>query len=70
MGSSEDVNRAAVAARQAFRTYRQTSREQRLDLLNTLLQIYKRRFDEMAQAISTERGPQSRWPVKNMHNRD
>ena len=56
MGTADDVNRAVVAARRAFNSWKQTTREQRLDLLNNLLRIYKRRYDEMAIAISTEMG--------------
>ena len=56
MGTKEDVDRAVIAARQAFQFWKQTTRKQRLDLLNNLLKIYKRRYNEMAQTISTEMG--------------
>jgi aldehyde dehydrogenase (NAD+) len=56
LGSSGDVERAVAAAKAAFTTYSRTSKEQRLILLNRLLEIYNRRFEEMAQAITTEMG--------------
>jgi aldehyde dehydrogenase (NAD+) len=56
LGSSGDVERAVAAAKAAFTTYSRTSKEQRLVLLNRLLEIYNRRFEEMAQAITTEMG--------------
>jgi aldehyde dehydrogenase (NAD+) len=56
LGASGDVDRAVAAAKAAFTTYSRTSKEQRLVLLNRLLEIYNRRFEEMAQAITTEMG--------------
>ena len=56
LGTAGDVDRAVSAAKAAFPAYSRTSKEQRLVLLNRLLEIYKQRFEEMAQAISTEMG--------------
>ena len=56
MGSNADVDKAVTAARTAFETYSQTSHEERIALLEKLLEIYTRRSDEMAQAISQEMG--------------
>ncbi|WP_461515929.1 aldehyde dehydrogenase family protein [Porticoccus sp.] len=55
-GSRDDLNRAVTAARSAFLTYSQTSREERLALLEKLLAIYMTRYEEMAEAISLEMG--------------
>lgn len=55
-GSDIDVDRAVIAARQAFLSFSQDTRETRLALLENLLKIYKRRYDEMAQAIHLEMG--------------
>jgi aldehyde dehydrogenase (NAD+) len=55
-GSAVDVDRAVIAARQAFLSFSQDTRETRLALLENLLKIYKRRYDEMAQAIHLEMG--------------
>ena len=56
LGSETDVNNAVIAANQAFNHFSQTSREQRLALLNKLLTIYMARYDEMAEAIHLEMG--------------
>jgi aldehyde dehydrogenase (NAD+) len=56
LGSAEDVDRAVAAAKEAFSTYSQTSKAERIALLEKLLEIYNDRYEEMAQAISTEMG--------------
>ncbi len=55
-GRPADVDQAVAAARHAFATYAQTSREERLDLLGKIVAIYRKRTDELAEAISTEMG--------------
>ena len=56
MGSEEDIDRAVKAARAAFPAYAAMKQEERIELLNKLLEIYKRRSGEMAEAISKEMG--------------
>ena len=56
MGTAADIDRAVAAAKTAFQTYSRTSVEERLALLEKLLEIYKRRYDEMAQTITLELG--------------
>jgi aldehyde dehydrogenase (NAD+) len=56
MGTADDIDRAVAAAKTAFPSYSRTSVEERLALLETLLAIYKRRYDEMAQTITLELG--------------
>ena len=56
LGSKEDVNKAVAAAKRAFETWGQSRREERLELLQKLAEIYERRIDEMAVAISLEMG--------------
>jgi aldehyde dehydrogenase (NAD+) len=55
-GGAADVDRAVAASRRAFESYSQTSREERLDLLGRIVSIYRKRTDELAEAISTEMG--------------
>jgi aldehyde dehydrogenase (NAD+) len=55
-GSAADVDRAVAAARRAFPAYAQTSREDRLDLLSRIIEVYRRRSNDLAEAISTEMG--------------
>jgi aldehyde dehydrogenase (NAD+) len=55
-GSPADIDRAVAAARTAFDSFSQWSVEQRLDLLELIRTVYKTRFEDIAQAISTEMG--------------
>ena len=56
LGTANHVNEAVAAARTAFESYSQTPVEQRIDLLTTIREIYKRRLDDVADAIQTEMG--------------
>jgi aldehyde dehydrogenase (NAD+) len=56
MGTAADIDRAVASAKKAFATYSRTSIEERLTLLEMLLEIYKRRYEEMAQTITLELG--------------
>ncbi|MFC0809744.1 aldehyde dehydrogenase family protein [Sinorhizobium meliloti] len=56
LGTAADVDRAVAAAKKAFASYSRTSVEERLALLEKLLAIYKRRYDEMADTITAELG--------------
>jgi len=56
LGSAADVDRAVAAARAAFDTYSQSSIEERLALLERVRKEYKKRYDDMAVAISIEMG--------------
>jgi aldehyde dehydrogenase (NAD+) len=47
---------AVAAAKRAFATYSRTGLEERLALLEKLLTVYERRFDEMARTITLELG--------------
>jgi len=56
LGTTADVNRAVAAARAAFNSYSQTSREERLALLERVRNVYRKLYIDMAVAISTEMG--------------
>jgi aldehyde dehydrogenase (NAD+) len=56
LGGAADVDRAVAAARRAFTSYAQTSREERLDLLAEIVRVYQRRTEDLAEAISSEMG--------------
>jgi len=56
LGSAADVDRAAAAARRAFASYSQTTREDRLALLGRIVEVYKARYNDMAAAITEEMG--------------
>ncbi len=56
LGSEADVDKAVAAAVRAADDYAATSREQRIDLLQAILDVYTRRQDEVAEAIMEEMG--------------
>jgi aldehyde dehydrogenase (NAD+) len=56
MGGSADVDRAVDAAQIAFKTFSVTSKAERLYLLERLKEITLARFEDLAQAMSTEMG--------------
>ena len=56
LGGPEDVDAAVVAARRAFEAYSQTTREERLALLGSILAAYQARFADVCTAISDEMG--------------
>ena len=59
MGSAADADRAVMAARKAFSGYSQTSRADRVELLQNILAKYQERFAEIAAAITEEMGAPS-----------
>ena len=56
LGSAADVDQAVAAAKAAFPVYSKYSVDQRIALLEKLLECYMDRYDEMAVAISLEMG--------------
>ena len=61
LGSKEDVNLAVNSAKRAFSEWKNNSKENRLNLLIKLLDVYKKRFNEMSEAISMEMGAPIDW---------
>jgi aldehyde dehydrogenase (NAD+) len=56
MGSAADVDAAVRAARAAFASYSQTSVAERIALLEAIINEYKKRYADMAAAITEEMG--------------
>ncbi len=56
LGGQADTDAAVAAARAAFDSWSQTSREERVALIRKLAEIYEARKEEMAQAMSLEMG--------------
>ena len=56
LGSKEDTDAAIKAAKNSFNSWKETSKAERIKLLEKLLENYKKRFDEMAEAMSLEMG--------------
>lgn len=59
MGSEADVDAAVKAAQKAFTTFSQTTREQRIELLERIVVEYQKRYEDMAKAITEEMGAPS-----------
>lgn len=56
MGTQQDVDKAVAAAVEAFETYSQTTREERVELLQNIIACYQKRIDDVASTISEEMG--------------
>jgi len=56
LGGQADTDAAVAAARAAFDSWSQTSKEERTKLIKKLAKIYDARQEEMAQAMSMEMG--------------
>lgn len=56
LGTADDVDVAVKAARVAFESYSQTSREERVALLERIIKVYQNRINDVALAISDEMG--------------
>ena len=56
LGTAADVDKAVKAARKAFASWSQTSREERLDVLQAMLAEYRKRTADLADAVTEEMG--------------
>ena len=56
MGSAADVDKACKAARKAFDSWSQTSREERIEVLGRIMAEYQKRFGDLATAVTEEMG--------------
>jgi aldehyde dehydrogenase (NAD+) len=56
LGSAADVDKAVKAARKAFATWSQTSREERLHVLQRIAEEYQKRYGDLAAAVMEEMG--------------
>jgi len=64
LGSEDDVDRAVKAARKAFASYSLWTREQRLELLQSILAEYQKRFGDIADAVREEMGAPANLAAK------
>ncbi|MFQ5437227.1 MAG: aldehyde dehydrogenase family protein [Paracoccaceae bacterium] len=76
LGTDADTDRAVAAARAAFASWSQTSKETRIDALKRLLETYNARAGDLAEAIRMEMGapidlarlqqvPSGAWHIRN-----
>ena len=56
LGSAEDVDRAVAAAKAAFESFSQTTKQERVELLEKIIEVYKERIGDLAGTISQEMG--------------
>jgi len=56
LGGKADVDSAVAAAKNAFTTYAHSSRAERIDLFEAIINEYKNRYNDIAVAISEEMG--------------
>lgn len=56
LGGAADVDAAVKAARKAFETWSQSTREERMDVLQRIIAEYQKRFGDLATAVSEEMG--------------
>ena len=56
LGGKEDVHSAVIAAKNAFNSWGFTSKEERIKLLEKLYEIYKKRWNDISDAITLEMG--------------
>ena len=61
LGGAADVNSAVKAAKEAFSSWSQTSKDEKISLIQKLYEIYKSRWSEMAESISLEMGAPIDW---------
>jgi|TARA_B100000929_G_scaffold286283_1_gene271115 aldehyde dehydrogenase (NAD+) len=56
LGDKEDINAAVLAAKEAFKSWSYTTKEERITLLEKLYELYKKRWNDIAEAITLEMG--------------
>jgi aldehyde dehydrogenase (NAD+) len=56
MGAEEDVNKAVAAAKSAFESFSRTTRQERIELLESCIATYKKHYVDIATAIREEMG--------------
>jgi aldehyde dehydrogenase (NAD+) len=54
--TAADVDRAVAAARKAFISFSRSSRQERLDLLSSILGVYAKRQNDLADVLTEELG--------------
>ena len=74
-GIAADIDKAVQAANEAFKTYQDTSKDDRIEILNNIITEYENRYDDFVQIITEELGApiwlsekaQASTGIKNFH---
>jgi aldehyde dehydrogenase (NAD+) len=61
LGGEADIDRAILAARKAFPGWTVTTVKDRIALVKRILEVYNARYEDFAQAMSTEMGAPIEW---------
>ena len=56
LGTKEDVDAAVAAAKEAGKSWSQTSREERLAVMGRIIEEYKKRVPDLAKSMANEMG--------------
>ena len=64
LGSKEDVSDAVLSAKEAFKTWAFSSKKERLEPLEKLYELYKKRWSDIAETITTEMGAPKDFSTK------
>ncbi|WP_440909851.1 aldehyde dehydrogenase family protein [Candidatus Pelagibacter sp.] len=64
LGNQKDVDAAVSAAKKAFETWAFSSKEERISLLEKLYELYKKRWADIAEAITMEMGAPKDFSTK------
>ena len=56
LGGKEDIHSAVIAAKEAFKTWGFSTKEERVSLLETFYTLYKKRWNDITEAITQEMG--------------
>ena len=64
LGGKEDINDAVVAAKEAFKSWGFSTKEQRIALLEKLYVLYKKRWNDISEAITLEMGAPKDFSTK------
>ena len=55
-GTKEDINKAVIAASDAFQTFQYSSKDDRIELLNNIVLEYENRYQDFVDTITEEMG--------------
>jgi aldehyde dehydrogenase (NAD+) len=64
MGTAADVEAAAEAARRAFDSFGESTKAERIELLESIIRVYERRIADVAEAISDEMGAPMKFALR------
>src|SRR5699024_2283387 len=66
--TKEDLDKAVEAAKKAFPSFSQTTREERIEMINRIVEEYAKRKDEIIQTVTNELGVPLKLSEKSHYN--